>query len=214
MFLLLKLRVARGVPHRGAFDPAFAGDFEAFMRTGQPAFFGTFHFGQSDLLGYLLGHVFRRQVFMVRLQMGNAADTQQLGRLFGEWIKFIWVNKPENSAGSLSEGSPWRQVVRWRCNVTGLSSPPRPSTLNLSAPAGCFPLTIYHLALLFDRPVLFCLGLAWLCRAIETVLHSSKTFVPDRSLSREANLQRAREHFQDMLTHLETLVRTITGALA
>jgi len=204
VFLLLKLRVARGVPHRGAFDPAFAGDFEAFMRTGQPGFFGTFHFGQSDLLGYLLGHVFRRQVFMVRLQMGNAADTQQLGRLFGEWIRFIWVNNPENLLFALKDAVASGGSLAMQCDRLEFTA--KTEYFEFLGARRLFPFTIYHLGLLFDRPVIFCVGLPGASRD-ETVLHSSKTFVPDRSLSREANLQRAREHFQEVLSHLESLVR-------
>ena len=90
-FLLIKLRVARGVPHRGRLDPAHDRNFEAFMAREEPAFFGSFHFGQSDLLGYFLGSRFRRQVFMVRLQMANATDTRLLGRLFGQ-IYCFWFN--------------------------------------------------------------------------------------------------------------------------
>ena len=40
LFLFLKVRTARGVAHRGRIDPDHAGDFEALMRTGEPAFFG------------------------------------------------------------------------------------------------------------------------------------------------------------------------------
>jgi len=203
-FLLLKLRVARGVPHRGAFDPAHAGGFETFMQTGQPGFFGTFHFGQSDLLGYLLGHVFRRQVFMVRLQMGNAADTQQLGRLFGEWIKFIWVNKPENLLFALKDAVASGGSLAMQCDRLEFTA--KAAYFDFLGAPRLFPFTIYHLALLFDRPVLFVLGLPGKTRD-ETVLHSSPTFVPDRTLSRDANLRRAHEHFQAVLTHLESLVR-------
>jgi predicted LPLAT superfamily acyltransferase len=203
-FLLLKLRVARGVPHRGAFDPAHAGGFEVFMRTEQPGFFGTFHFGQSDLLGYLLGHVFRRQVYMVRLHMGNAADTQQLGRLFGEWIKFIWVDKPENLLFALKDAVASGGSLAMQCDRLEFTAKTEYFEF-LGAPR-LFPFTIYHLGLLFDKPVIFCHGLPGATRD-ETVVHSSPTFVPDRSVSREINLQRARGHFQAVLTHLETLVR-------
>jgi hypothetical protein len=54
--------------------------------------------------------------------------------------------------------------------------------------------------------VIFCIGLPGADRD-EMVLHSSATFAADRSLSRAANLERAREHFQGVLTHLESLVR-------
>ncbi len=203
-FLVLKLRVARGVAHRGAIDPAHAGDFAAFMRTEQPAFFGTFHFGQSDLLGYLLGHVYRRPVFMVRLQMGNASDTKQLGRLFGEWIRFIWVSKPENMLFALKDAVDSGGSLAMQCDRLEFAA--KTADFDFLGARRTFPFTIYHLALLFDRPVLFCFGLPGATRD-ETVVHASTTFLPDRTLGREANLQRARAHFQAVLVHLETLVR-------
>jgi predicted LPLAT superfamily acyltransferase len=204
VFLLLKLRVARGVPHRGQFDPAHAGDFENFMQTGKPAFFGTFHFGQSDLLGYLLGHVFSRQVFMIRLQMGNAADTRQLGRLFGQWITFIWVDKPDDLLFALKNAVASGGSLAMQCDRLEFTA--KTEYFEFLGGRRLFPFTIYHLALVFDRPVLFCLGLPGATRD-ETVLHSSPTFVPDHSVGREVNLQRAREHFQGVLTHVESLVR-------
>jgi len=204
VFLVLKLRVARGVAHQGRLDPAHAGDFDTLMRTGQPAFFGTFHFGHSDLLGFLLGEHFRRQVFMVRLRMGNAAETAQLGRLFEKWITFIWVDKPENMLFALKDAVASGGSLAMQCDRTEFTS--KTEHFEFLGARRLFPFTIYHLALLFDRPVVFCFGLPGASRD-ETVLHSSPTFAPDRSLGRAANLQRAREHFQGVLAHLESLVR-------
>ena len=204
VFLVLKLRVARGMAHSGRLDPAHAGDFDSLMRTGQPAFFGTFHFGQSDLLGFLLGQHFRRQVFMVRLRMGNAAETAQLGRLFGQWITFIWVDKPESMLFALKDAVASGGSLAMQCDRTEFTS--KTEYFEFLGARRQFPFTIYHLALLFERPVIFCIGLPGATRD-ETVLHSSTTFVPDGSLGRAANLQRAREHFQGVLLHLESLVR-------
>ncbi len=203
VLLILKLRVARGVPHRGRLDTAFAGDFEALMATGQQAFFGTFHFGQSDLLGYLLGEHFKRQVFMVRLKMGNAAETAQLGRLYGQWIKFIWVTEPENMLFALKDAVATGGSLAMQCDRVEFTS--KTDYFEFLGERRLFPFTIYHLAVLFERPVIFCFGLPG--ARDETVLHSSATFVPDRSLGRSANLKRAHEHFQGVISHLEGLVR-------
>jgi hypothetical protein len=54
--------------------------------------------------------------------------------------------------------------------------------------------------------VIFCFGLPGATRD-ETVVHSSPIFHPDPALGRDANLRRAREHFQSVVAHLETLVR-------
>jgi len=203
-FLLLKLRVARGVPHRGRIDPAHAGGFEALIRTEKPAFFGTFHFGHSDLLGYLLGEHFRRQVFMVRLQMGNAADTAQLGRLFGRWITFIWVDRPENMLFALKDAVASGGSLAMQCDRLEFAA--KTANFEFLGTRRTFPFTIYHLAVIFCMPVIFCYGLPGATRD-ETVLHASPVFVPDPALGRDANLQCAQDHFQSVLAHLETLVR-------
>jgi predicted LPLAT superfamily acyltransferase len=69
-----------------------------------------------------------------------------------------------------------------------------------------FPFTIYHLAVLFNRPVVFCTAL---CRGEESVLtvFASPIFTPDPALGRDANLRTARVHFQAVLVQLEQLVR-------
>jgi predicted LPLAT superfamily acyltransferase len=203
-FLILKLRVARGVPHLGQFAPGQGRDFEALMASGEQAFFGTFHFGQSDLLGYLLGHNFQRQVFMVRLKMGNATDTRLLGRLFGKWISFIWVDKPENLLFALKDAVASGGSLAMQCDRLEFTS--KTEGFEFLGARREFPFTIYHLGLLFDRPVIFCVGLPS-GRHDSMVLHASSAFRSDPRLNRAANLQRAREHFQGVLTQLESLVR-------
>ena len=203
-FLILKLRVARGVAYAGRFDPEHAGDFEALMKTGKPALFGTFHFGQSDLLGYLLGHHFQRQVFMVRLKMANAPDTVQLGRLFGDWIRFIWVSKAENLLFAIKDAVASGGSLALQCDRLEFAA--KTGAFEFLGARRLFPVTIYHLALIFDRPVIFCFGMPGAKRD-ETILHASPTFVPDRTLGRDANLHRAHSHFQGVLAHLESLVR-------
>src|ERR1035441_740252 len=54
-FLVLKLRTGRGAAVRCVLEPENKEAFEALLDSGQPALFGTFHFGASDLLGDLLG---------------------------------------------------------------------------------------------------------------------------------------------------------------
>ncbi len=203
-FLLIKLRVARGVPHRGRMDPTRDGNFEAFMAREEPAFFGTFHFGQSDLLGYLLGSRFRRQVFMVRLQMGNATDTRLLGRLFGRWVSFIWVNRPEDLLFALKDAVASGGSLALQCDRLEFTAKTEP--FHFLGGRRMFPFTIYHLAVLFGRPVVFCTGIPGASRD-ETVLQASVAFRPDPALSRAANLQRARARVLGVLTHVEGLVR-------
>jgi predicted LPLAT superfamily acyltransferase len=67
-----------------------------------------------------------------------------------------------------------------------------------------FPFTIYHLALIFRRPVVMCVGLP--AGPGHSVVHSSPLFVPDDA-GKAANLARARIHFQDFLNQIERFLR-------
>jgi predicted LPLAT superfamily acyltransferase len=69
-----------------------------------------------------------------------------------------------------------------------------------------FPFTIYHLAVMFDRPVVFCTAVPGAVRD-ELRVFASPVFTPVPSAGRDANLQSARRHFQGVLSQLETLVR-------
>jgi predicted LPLAT superfamily acyltransferase len=67
-----------------------------------------------------------------------------------------------------------------------------------------FPFTIYHLALIFQRPVVLCVGLP--AGPGRSTVHSSPIFRPDRS-GKAANLERARVHFQEFLVRIEGFLR-------
>jgi predicted LPLAT superfamily acyltransferase len=68
-----------------------------------------------------------------------------------------------------------------------------------------FPFTIYHLAILFKLPVIFCVGVPQ--GRDESLLHGSPVFEPDGG-TKEENLARGRIHFQNVLTQIEALIRT------
>ena len=114
-FLLLRLRVAQGAAHRGELAPDATG-FHALRKTGEPALLGTFHFGHSDLTGFLLGRQEQRRVFMVRQRVGNSHDTEMLGAQFAQWVKFIWVNEPENLLFALKDAVAAGGSVALKCD--------------------------------------------------------------------------------------------------
>jgi predicted LPLAT superfamily acyltransferase len=68
-----------------------------------------------------------------------------------------------------------------------------------------FPFTIYSLSLIFNRPVLLSVGIP--DSKGGGVLYSSPRFDPSPEQSKEENLARAKEHFQDFLRVLEGLLR-------
>ena len=200
-FLMLRLRAASGGQMRCALDPAQVGDFEELMRSGEPALFGTFHFGHSDLLGFLLATRGRR-VAMARLRVGNSADTEMLERQFGQAVKFIWVNDPENLLFAMKEAIERGDSIAMQCDRLFSS---RAEAFEFFGARRLFPFAIYHLAVLFARPVMFCVGLP--DGRGGTRVMASPLFRPDAKLSRAENLARARVHFQAVLTRFEALVR-------
>jgi predicted LPLAT superfamily acyltransferase len=200
-FLLLRLRVARGLEHWGALAPDADG-FHELLASGEPALLGTFHFGHSDLTGFLLGVQERRRVYMVRQRVGNSHDTEVLGARFREWVTFIWVNEPENLLFALKEAVAAGGSVALKCDRLEFSA--KTEAFDFLGAKRLFPFTIYHLSLIFQRPVVLCIGVP--AGPGHSTVHSSPLFRPDGA-GKVANLARARAHFQDFLVRLEGFLR-------
>lgn len=200
--LMLKLRAARGVRVTGHLEPENTTAFEALVASGRPALFGTFHFGDSDLLGFLLGER-GRAVSLLRLRVDNSTDTRLLGERFGN-VSFLWVNDPANLLFELKTALQAGQSLAMKCDRLEFSA--KAEAFRFLDEWRLFPFTIYHLAVLFQRPVVFCVALPGAARDSLRVF-ASPVFEPDATLDRAANLQCARQHFQAVLAHLETLVR-------
>ena len=202
-FILLQARASRGAPLRCVPDPANAAGFEALLASGRPALFGSFHFGSSDLLGYLLGERGRR-VAILRRKMGNSTDTRLLGARFGERVSFLWVNDSANLLFDLKAALDSGTSLAMKCDRVEFSSKVEP--FHFLGTTRLFPFTIYHLAVLFNRPVVFCLAVPG-ARPDDLHVFSSAVFEPAAALGRAANLDAARVHFQAVLALLETQVR-------
>lgn len=200
-FLLLRLRAADEGPGPCAIASEDAADFEALMASGAPALFGTFHFGHSDLLGFLLGTRGRR-VAMVRLRMGNSPEMERLAQRFGGAVSFIWVNEAGDLLFALKRALDAGDSIAMQCDRTEFSS--RTEVFEFFGARRRLPFTIYHLARLFGRPVMFCLGVpdgVGGTRILASTLYRPDAPEPDCDFSR------ARVHFQGVLTRLERLVR-------
>ncbi len=200
--LLMKLRAASGRIPRTVLAPG-SEHFKTFVNSGRHAFLGTFHVGHSDLLGFLLGPVENHRVFMVRQRVGNSHDTDRLGTLFGQWIQFIWVNEPENLLFALKDAVASGGSVAMKCDRLEFSA--KTESFEFLGARRLFPFTIYHLAQIFDLPVLLTLGVPG--ARDEAIIHSSPCWEPDRSVSRAENMRRAHAHFQDFLRQLEAHLR-------
>ena len=68
-----------------------------------------------------------------------------------------------------------------------------------------FPFTIYHLAVIFGRPVILSFGVP--SGPEESVVHASPAFAPVEGEPRAAALARARAHFQAFLGRVEAHLR-------
>ncbi|QYM79611.1 hypothetical protein K0B96_03050 [Horticoccus luteus] len=201
-FLMLKLRVANGQPHRGELAPDATG-FRELLASGEPALLGTFHVGHSDLTGFLLGRQEQRRVFMVRQRVGNSHDVDVLGARFGDWVKFIWVNDPANLLFALKEAIAAGGSVALKCDRLEFSA--KTAAFDFLGARRKFPFTIYHLALIFNVPVVLCVGVP--AGPGRTSILSSPLFRPQAG-ARAENLDRAHAHFQAFLTRLEAELRT------
>jgi predicted LPLAT superfamily acyltransferase len=200
-FLMLRLRVARGLPHRGELAPDAAG-FRELIASNEPALLGTFHFGHSDLTGFLFGRQERRRVYMVRQRVENSHDTEVLGVRFAEWVTFIWVNEPENLLFALKEAVAAGGSVALKCDRLEFSA--KTEAFEFLGAKRLFPFTIYHLALIFRLPVVLSVGRP--AGPGRSTVHSSPLFRVDGG-DKSANLARARAHFQQFLTRLEGFLR-------
>ena len=202
-FLVLKLRASRGAPVPGALEPEHAAAFEALLRSDRPALFGTFHFGASDLLGYLLGDR-GRHVSILRLRVGNSADTRLLGERFGRQVSFVWINDPARLLFDLKAALEAGDSLALKCDRLEFSAKAEP--FRFLGADRLFPFTIYHLALMFARPVVFCTAVPDPA-GTGLRIFASPVFTPDPAADRAANTQGARRHFQAVLAQLESLVR-------
>lgn len=200
--LMLKLRVADGRPHRGVLAPDSAG-MRRFLDSTEDALLGTFHFAHSDLVGFVFGGQERRRVSMVRLRVGNSHDVERLGEAFGSWVSFVWVNEGENLLFALKDALAGGGSIAMKCDRLEFAS--KTETFDFLGARRRFPFTIYHLAIIFGRPVFMSVGVPG--RPGESVIHSTPRWAPDPAAPRAANLASAREHFQGFLRRIEELLR-------
>ena len=202
-YLVLKLRAGRGAPVTCVLEQEHKPEFDALMASGRPAFFGSFHFGGSDLLGYLLGEL-GRHITILRMQVGNSADTRLLGRRYEGQVSVLWLNDPANLLFTLKAVIEAGESLALKCDR--LEHTAKTAPFRFLGATRLFPFTIYHLAILFDRPVVFCTAVP--AGAADTLrVYSSPVFTPDPAAARAINTAAAHRHFQAVLTQLETLVR-------
>jgi lauroyl/myristoyl acyltransferase len=173
------------------------------VRSEEPVFFGTFHFGASDLLGFLLSDHGRR-VSIVRLRVANSDDVRLLGNRYGGQVSILWANDPGGLLFELKATIESGASIAMQCDRIEPGAKVEPFLF--LGERRRFPFSIYHLAILFGRPVMFCVAVPH-PRNNELRVFASPVFRPDPALGRTENLPAARRHFQAVLTEFEQLVR-------
>ena len=199
-FLLDRFRAASGEEPVFEASDASQDRVEQLANAGEQALYGSFHFGQSDMMGFWLSR-FPLSVRMVRFQVGNSADIEWLDRRFGGKVGFIWVNEPENMLFALKEAVAEGHSIAIKCDRTEHSS--KTETFAFLGQRRRFPFTIYHLSILFGLPVVFAFGVKRADGVIE--VHSSSVYRPEAG-NKRANLAAAKEHFAGTLVLLESLL--------
>ncbi len=201
--LLLNLQVGAGAVLRCELAEENRAAFEQLIASGNPALYGTFHFGCSDLLGYLLGER-GLQVSILRLRVGNSHDTKLLGQRYGERVSFLWVNDPQSLIFDLKAAIEAGSSLALKCDRLEFSA--KSEYFSFLDADRLFPFSIYHLAMLFGLPVVFCVAVGGPGDGGVRVM-ASPVYRADPAAGREANLAAARRHFQAVLSELETLLR-------
>lgn len=200
--LMLRLRVAGGQPHVCVLEPG-ARDFASWLESERPVLLGTFHIGNSDLAGFMLAGQEGRRVHLVRLRVGNSHDTEALASRFGALVNFVWVNDPGELLFALKDAGASGDTLALQCDRHDHSA--RSEAFDFLGGRRVFPFTIYHLALIFGRPVLLSFGVPE--GPGRSVVHASPAFTPVSGEARPAALARARAHFQAFLVQVEAYLR-------
>lgn len=199
--LMGKLRAANGVIPLCSYG-TLSRDCTPWLTSDQPLLLGTFHVGLSDLTGFLLGDYMPHQTYIVRERVGNSHDTEQLARRFGDRLRFLWVNNPEELVFALKDAAATPAAIAMQCDRVGFSA--RTESFEFLGARRLFPVTIYHLAAIFKRAVILSVGMPSKSGA---ELFASPTFTLVPGESRTETMARAKEHFQEFLRMLEGLLR-------
>lgn len=200
--LMYRLRVANG-RHAPCTYATDTNAFRDWMETGERALLGTMHIGVSDTLGFQLAAQAHRDIYLVRQRVGNSHDTEALAARMGGQLRFIWVNDPRELLFALKDAAATEGSIALQCDRLEFSA--RAESFQFLGARRLFPFTIYHLSLIFDRPVIFSVGVP--DGGHRSRLYASSRFARRPGESKAAALERARAHFQEFLTLIEGVLR-------
>lgn len=139
---------------------------------------------------------------MVRFRLGDPDFLSQLAENSNARLSFIWVNEQENLLFALKQAVQSGGSIAMKCDRVGYSA--KLETFEFLGAQRSFPFTIYHLGILFQMPVTFCVSSP--AGPDQSEVRSFPVFEANEG-SKTMNLQRARVHFQQVLTGIEALLR-------
>jgi len=197
--LLAKLRAANG-PVNIDWQDAANRETGDILHTSEPILLGTFHVGPSDLLGFQLERVGRR-VTMIRQRVGNSEDIERLIDHAGGAVEILWVNDESEMVFALRDALEAGKTLAMQCDRIEHAS--KTEVFSFLGSRRRFPVTIYRLASLYRRPVLFTIAAPAGENVIGVLAH--EPFIPtgNRRVDRSA----AHAHFQSVLAWLEAWLR-------
>jgi predicted LPLAT superfamily acyltransferase len=200
--LMGKLRVGNGRDIPCLYDPSAAA-FEAWMAEGGPVLLGTFHIGASDMLGFQIGSHEGRRVHIVRRRVGNSHDTERLAEVSHGCVQFIWGNAPSELIFAMKAAADTGEPIALQCDR--IENARQTMDFEFLGARRSFPITIYRLALVLDRPVIMTVGVP-LGRG-RSLLYGTPRFELIPGEGRREALTRARAHFQEFLRTVERILR-------
>lgn len=199
--LITKVRAGTGRPVQAIINEPDRPNL-AILFSDEPLILGTFHVGASDLLGFHISET-GRHVSMVRTKVRNSGDIDSLSQRYRDRVHFIWVNNPDEMLLSLRDALSSTTTLAMQCD--------RPEGAHEGEPfqflgqQRLFRTSIYRLARLYQRKVLFCLALPGeKPHQFRVLAHLP---FDGSGLDRKSHQQAAHAHFQSVLNWLEALLR-------
>ncbi len=174
---------------------------EKHLLKGTPLLLGTFHVGHSDLMGFNI-KIPHRKINMVRLKMENSAELQNIIETSVDSVSIIWVNDRNDLIIKLKDALLNQETIAMQCDRIEHSS--KVESFQFLGEKREFPFTIYHLSIIFSRPVAFCIGIPIGDKSVKVL--TTNLYYPDAE-TRTENLLAGKKHFQSVLSLLENILK-------
>jgi predicted LPLAT superfamily acyltransferase len=203
-YLLLRLAIAHGHEPKVRFAAGHGDELRGWLAHDRPALYGTMHLGNSDLVGFFLGQIGGR-VHMIRKQVGNSEDTARLAQRYASQVTYIWINDWKRLILAMNDALRAGCSLAMQCDRPEYSS--KLEAFRFFGLERLFPFTIYHLAIMHERPVVLSYAIPDPDDPAVTVVFVLPMFHPDPRAGRQENFAAARVHFQGFLETVEAQLR-------